>query len=49
MISSRERPPTYDELEGLLLLKDSIRNVHRERDNEEEALFAHQEFAMFTS
>jgi hypothetical protein len=49
MISSRERPPTYDELEGLLLLEDSIRSVHRECVNDEEAMINLQEFAMLAS
>jgi hypothetical protein len=33
MIFGRERPPTSDELEGLLLLEDNVRNLHRECDD----------------
>jgi hypothetical protein len=49
MISGRERPPTYDELKDLLILEDGIHSMHRECDDKEEAMFTHQESAMFAS
>jgi hypothetical protein len=41
MISGRERSPTYDELEGIHILEDSIWNTNRKREDAEEAMIAY--------